>query len=104
MVRSLELARLDEMLLGLWGKASRGELQSVDRVLKILERRARYLGLDAPQRQSLEGPDGGPVTIDHDPRQTVLERLEKIRKRLTAGEEGVTAPISAPAGGGAMPS
>lgn len=41
-----ELARLDSMLLGLWDKARRGDVFAVDRVLKIMDRRARYLGLD----------------------------------------------------------
>lgn len=46
--RNLELTRLDEMLKATWGAAQRGVPQAVDRVLKIMERRAKYLGLDAP--------------------------------------------------------
>jgi hypothetical protein len=34
-----EVARLDAMLQGLWPKARRGDVQAVDRVLKIEERR-----------------------------------------------------------------
>lgn len=44
-----ELERLDTMLMALWGKARRGEVQAIDRVLKIMDRRARYLGLDRVQ-------------------------------------------------------
>jgi hypothetical protein len=47
-VRQMELARLDSMLLGLWEKATRGDYQAIDRALKIMARRAAYLGLDAP--------------------------------------------------------
>ena len=37
----------------------------LDRMLKIMERRAKLLGLDAPVRRTLEGADGGPVKFDH---------------------------------------
>lgn len=40
-----ELARLDAMLTGLWPKARRGDVQAVDRVLKIGERRGQLLAL-----------------------------------------------------------
>ncbi|MDL4812798.1 hypothetical protein [Actinomadura opuntiae] len=46
-VLALELERLDAMLLGLWPDARRGDQQAIDRVLRIQERRARYLGLDS---------------------------------------------------------
>lgn len=46
-VRQMEAERLDELLRGLWTKAKRGDPAAVDRVLKIMERRAKLLGLDA---------------------------------------------------------
>lgn len=49
-VRKLELERLDKMLLGLWPQATKGQWQAVDRVLSIMERRAKLLGLDAPTK------------------------------------------------------
>ena len=48
-VLELELDRLDSMLLGLWDKARRGDTAAIDRVLKIQDRRAKYLGLDQAQ-------------------------------------------------------
>lgn len=45
-VLTLELERLDTMLVGLWKRASTGDEWAIDRVLKIMDRRARYLGLD----------------------------------------------------------
>lgn len=45
---AIELARLDDMLFGLWMKARDGNTRSVDAVLRIMERRAKLLGLDAP--------------------------------------------------------
>lgn len=46
-MRSLELGRLDELQAGLWKKATGGDVQAVDRVLKVMERRAKIVGLDA---------------------------------------------------------
>lgn len=40
-----ELARLDAMLTGLWPKARRGDVQAIDRVLKIGERRSALLAM-----------------------------------------------------------
>lgn len=51
-VRALELERLDAMQAALWPQALRGEVQAIDRVLKIMERRARYLGLDEQVSQA----------------------------------------------------
>ena len=51
-VLDLELARLDAMLVGLWSTARKGNHGSVDRVLRIMDRRARYLGLDAQPEQT----------------------------------------------------
>lgn len=73
-VRQLELLRLDAMLDGLWERARAGKATAVDRVLKIMERRARLLGLDAPTRQEVTGKDGEPLLVrfvwddpSHDP-------------------------------------
>lgn len=48
-LRTLELQRLDEMLAAVYPLAIKGIGSNIDRVLKIMERRARYLGIDAPQ-------------------------------------------------------
>lgn len=45
-IKRLELRRLDELLLGLWQAARGGNVDATDRVLKIMDRRARLLGLD----------------------------------------------------------
>ena len=53
-LRTLELERLDRLLLGVWGQAAKGNQGAVDRALKIMERRARLLGLDAPTKVQQE--------------------------------------------------
>ena len=62
-VRKIELERLDALLLAVWGKARKGDYFAIDAALKILARRAKLLGLDAPVKQILTGQDGGPVTL-----------------------------------------
>lgn len=46
-VRQLELARLDDLMTVYYAKAMKGDGWSADRVLRIMERRSAFLGLDA---------------------------------------------------------
>jgi len=57
-VTRLELERLDKLLAGVWEQATAGDGPALDRVLAIMNRRARLLGLDAPRKQELSGPGG----------------------------------------------
>lgn len=41
----LELSRLDDLLAGLYEQARNGDLFAVDRALKIMDQRAKFLGL-----------------------------------------------------------
>jgi len=52
--RSLELERLDTAQLAIAKKVQAGDLGSIDRWLRISERRAALLGLDAPVRLKIE--------------------------------------------------
>jgi hypothetical protein len=45
-VRTLELERLDAALLAIWPAVRAGNFGAVDRVVRIMERRAKLLGLD----------------------------------------------------------
>lgn len=53
-VRTLELERLDRFLSYLWSAIESGDPAAIDRGLKIMDRRAKYLGLDAPVKQQVE--------------------------------------------------
>ena len=59
----LESHRLDRAINAIWEKVTSGDLNAIDRALKIMERRARLLGLDTPSVTRLEGADGGPMVI-----------------------------------------
>ena len=54
-VRKMELHRLDQLWRAVWPKVAAGELPAVDRALRIMERRAAYLGLDAPKAIKMVG-------------------------------------------------
>ncbi|MBV5306445.1 MAG: hypothetical protein J0652_07115 [Desulfobulbaceae bacterium] len=56
-VIALELDRLDMMLVPALAMAIDGNLGAVDRVLKIMDRRARYLGLDVTPAKDESGPE-----------------------------------------------
>ena len=45
-LRTIECSRLDKLQHAVWQAAIQGDVNAVDRVLKISERRARLLGLD----------------------------------------------------------
>lgn len=62
-VRTLEVERLDRLMLGVWQRACGGDSEVIDRVLKIMSRRSSLLGLDAPQKQEITGKDGGPLVV-----------------------------------------
>lgn len=57
-LKAEELSRLDGMLAGLWTDARKGNHGAVDRVLKIMERRSKLLGLDAPLKMTQTNLEG----------------------------------------------
>ncbi|MCG5495245.1 sigma factor-like helix-turn-helix DNA-binding protein [Ectothiorhodospira variabilis] len=60
-LRALEAERLDALQHALWDAGIDGDLQAVDRLLRIMERRAKLLGLDAPSKHAATTPDGEAV-------------------------------------------
>lgn len=62
-VRRLELERLDRMLIRVWQQAVPPDvnmppnLKAIEQVLKIMDRRSRYLGLDAAQKHEILSVD-----------------------------------------------
>ncbi|MCT9007035.1 hypothetical protein [Streptomyces rhizosphaerihabitans] len=62
----MEADRLDRLFFVAYKKAVRDQdLAAIDRTLRIMERRARLLGLDMPVRTEMSGPDGGPVQVEN---------------------------------------
>lgn len=97
-VRVLELQRIDRMLRGLCrrrevdedgrvtgrpGLAYLGEPKAVAAAVKLMERRAKLLGLDAPAKVELAGKDGGPIVTAH---ADVLSKLQRIAGDDSGGD------------------
>jgi len=55
-VLQLELQRLDEAQASIWRQVKEGHLGAVDRLLRIMERRAKLLGLDQIQQPAQPEP------------------------------------------------
>ena len=61
MVRTMELDRLDKLQVSLWPSAVKGDAQAIDRVLKIMESRAKYTGAYA----AIKTDNTTRIVIDH---------------------------------------
>lgn len=86
--RMLELNRLDTMWVDLSVKADGRVIDQSPRVveakLKIMERRSKYLGLDAPVQ--VTGPGGGPIPFQNvDAREAIRDKVLAISVRIRGG-------------------
>jgi hypothetical protein len=59
-----QLRDLDALYADLW--PNRDDPRVTAQLMKIMERRAKLLGLDSVQRVEVSGPNGNPVAIDLD--------------------------------------
>jgi hypothetical protein len=80
-IRKTELARLDRMQAAISAKAEAGDNQAINTALKIMERRAAYIGLDKVD----------PKQLSNDAASTGLELNLVFRPGL--GDDGPTTPI-----------
>jgi hypothetical protein len=87
-VRALELARLDDWLLRITPQIHAGNLEALDRGLKIMARRAALLGLDLPVKVDMK------LTIEAVAQRVALETglevqaiLEEATRLLEGGYE-----------------
>lgn len=91
-VRRLELSRLDTIALRLWRKiVEEGDIQAVNAYLRVMERRARYLGLDAPEKKALTDPSG------KKPLRLVDLFPPEIVSKITQGSEKISGSSAAEA-------
>lgn len=61
-LRRLDLERLDVLWQIQFLNAQGGDVQALAACMKIMERRAKLLGLDAPDKKEVTGADGAPLT------------------------------------------
>lgn len=62
-IRAIELSRLERLQAAVWQPALDGNLEAVDKAIKVMDRRAKLVGLDAPKKTELTGKDGGPLAV-----------------------------------------
>lgn len=62
-LRTLELERLEFMRRAIWAGVVKGDVQAVDRALKISKRLSELTGIDAPLKSEIAGIDKIVVTI-----------------------------------------
>lgn len=84
-----EVHRIERLIRAIWSRAvgtpqnPDPDLKAIDRVEKLMARKARLLGLDAPVRAELSGVGGGAIEIS-DARQQFLDRLAALDAAETA--------------------
>lgn len=78
-VMLMELQRLDALQLVAWRRAREGDLKAIDRILKIMERRSDYLGLDAPEPVDATVTHNTAIFIGGD-EQEYIAKLKQARE------------------------
>jgi len=80
-IKDLELERLDSLTLGVYPLAKKGEANAVDAMLKIMVRRSKYLGLDAPRPEKIE------VQFAHNLIKALVPIIHRYMHRLNASND-----------------
>ena len=78
--RELELDRLDNLQRTYWQPAVNGNLRAADYVLRVIDKRAKLLGLDAPLKVQAEV-----VTYDGSDLDREVERVARLIEASTIG-------------------
>jgi hypothetical protein len=76
-LREMELDRLDRLQRGVWASAIGGNVRAVDSVLRIMDRRARLLGLDMP------------VRLDINAREEIIHEVERLAAELEVADPNI---------------
>jgi hypothetical protein len=101
LVRELEAQRLDSLQMHWWVKAISGDVLAFRAILRLMDRRAKLLGLDAPQKITTTVE----MTDEQYARASELERLRAIvavlERARPAGVGGAAERAEAGAAGGA---
>jgi Sigma-70, region 4 len=89
-IRALELSRLDGVLFSHW--PNRGNWKSAEIILRVCERRARLLGLDAPEKIAETLPNGEPLPPALDLSRLSDDQLKQLEAIYIAGSAPQTQP------------
>lgn len=91
--RKVEMDRLDIAQAAIWNNVIQGEVPSVIALLRIMERRAKLLGLDMPTKAQIEVTNVDGNTIDAEVAKLVqlLDSGKASTLDAPVGESGTTA-------------
>ena len=87
-VVQMELARLDALQLIAWRRAKEGDLSAIDRILKIMERRAKYLGLDTTEPQNQGAVTHNTAIFIGGTEEEYVEQLKQAREQAVGMIQG----------------
>lgn len=77
-LHEVELMRLDRLQAAAWQAAAGGDLKAIETVLKIVDRRCRLLGLDAPIKADITVSDA------------ITSEIERLAAQLGVADETPT--------------
>jgi hypothetical protein len=104
--RQMMIERLNTYRMGLYPKARNGDTRAVEVLLKVEDRQAALLGLDAPKRTELSGPEGGAIQIDQDVtyspeirQQRIIAIFDAARRRSDPALESGQSDMDSSGGG-----
>jgi hypothetical protein len=87
-VTRLEVERLDVLLAAVWEKAAGGDPAAIDRVLAIMARRARLLGIDLADQRVTVPPPGNQLVLN-------VSEMVVERKAVAGGEAAADVEVRA---------
>jgi hypothetical protein len=87
-LREIELLRLDRLQAAAWAKALTGDLKSIELSMKIIDRRCKLLGLDAPERHEVVTLDW----LDSQIRELQARIAARVADAAPATVEGTSGP------------
>jgi len=78
--RIIQTERLDRLFYEAFNQAiASGDLQAIDRCLRIEKRRAELWGLDAPRQHEISGPGGAALAIRTDIGEVLMQKLAQLQ-------------------------
>jgi len=81
-VRRIERVRLDKMLNAIWPRVEIGDDLAIDRALKIMERRAKLQGLDAPSKVEVSDPaQKEAITAEQQSLVALFQRFAEVENK-----------------------
>ena len=79
-LREQEIDRIDRLQLALWPKAMKGDNASINTIVRLMERRARLLGLDTPIKIQQD-------VVNWNGNESIDRAVRELAALLTANDE-----------------